>query len=602
RRPRPGGSSGRRPPGGGPPRPAARPPLKRGNPRRRIHLAGIIMGVVLLFFAGRLVQIQAIDAPHYAARAENMRMTTIEVPTTRGTITDASGTPFAMSVEARTVYVDPVAIRDEEREEVIAKLTEHFGLDRDDVAAKVGAEPSRYEEVAQEVAPAKWKEFEELGLTGVAALTDYNRVYPDETGAADLVGFTGSDDHGLEGLEGIMDDTLAGKPGKQQVEMGASGVRIPMAGGLAQEPAPGKDVRLTLDRDIQWHASQALASRAEELDADGGSAIVMRPNGEILAMADYPSYDQSDYGEYPAEDRLNGAVAEAFEPGSTNKVITMAGALEEDATTPESVYTVPYSMQVHDRTFSDDHFHKTQQLTLNGILAQSSNVGTIKVGKQLGAEKLYSYLSKFGFGEPTGLDLPGENAGILTDPDDWWGTQLASVSFGQGLSVNAAQMASVYATIANGGVRVEPTIVAGTSSEDGGFTPAEKAPRERVISTETAAELSRMLEAVTGEHGTAQAAQIPNYRVAGKTGTANRVNPDTGTYEGGGHTGMFVGFAPADDPELIVQVVLHNPKEEYYGGQAAAPVFTDIMSFALKSQKVPPTGTEPPNIRLFGDG
>lgn len=558
------------------------------------------MGVVLLVFAGRLVQIQAIDAPEYAAAAEDMRLKSIDIPTTRGDITDSSGDALALSVEARTVFVDPVTVRDDERDRLVDELTQRFDLDRSEVARKVDAEPSRYEIVAEKVAPKDWKAMEELGLSGVGALTDYKRVYPDETGAADLVGFTGADGHGLEGLEGIMDGTLAGEPGKQQVEMGAGGVQIPMAEGLAQEPVPGKDVRLTLERDIQWHASQALAERAEELDAAGASAIVMRPNGEVLAMADYPSYDQSDYSDYSADDRANGAVADAFEPGSTNKVITLAGALEEGLTTPERVYKVPYSVQIHDRRFKDDHFHETQKLTLNGILAQSSNVGTIKVGQQLGAQGLHDYLRKFGFGEPTGLDLPGENAGILADPDDWWGTQLPSISFGQGLSVNAAQMASVYATIANDGVRVEPTLVSGTVGEDGGFEASDKPPRERVVSAETAKELTRMLEAVTGEHGTAESARIPNYRVAGKTGTANRVNPETGDYDG--HTSMFVGFAPADDPELVVQVVLHDPKDEYYGSEAAAPVFTDIMSFALKSEKVPPTGTEPPNIRLFGDG
>ncbi|WP_408648632.1 peptidoglycan D,D-transpeptidase FtsI family protein, partial [Streptomonospora mangrovi] len=602
RRPRAGEPS-RRPAGPGGPRPPGllRRPFRRGNPRRRLNIAVTLMAVVLMVFAGRLVQIQAIDAPTYAAAAEDLRLTTIDIPTTRGDITDVNGNPLAMSVETRTVFVDPVEIREDDRQQVIDELSERFDLDPAEVAEHVDARPSRYEVVAQDVAPREWDKMADLGLQGVGALVDYKRVYPEETGAADIIGFTGAEDQGLEGLEAVMDGTLAGEPGKQQVEMGAGGVQIPMADGLAEEPVPGRDVRLTLDQDIQWHAQQALAERAEELGAQGGSAIVMRPTGEILAMTDFPTYDPADYGEYSAEDRANGAVAEAFEPGSTNKVITLAGALEEGLTTPETVYTVPYSMRVHDRTFKDDHFHPTQRLTLNGIMAQSSNVGTIKVGQQLGADRLYGYLREFGFGGPTGLDLPGENPGILTQPEDWWGTQLPSVSFGQGLSVNAMQMASVYATVANGGVRVEPTLVAGTVDGDGAFTPAEDPPSERVISEETAEELALMLEAVTGEEGTAQAAQIPGYRVAGKTGTANRVDPETGSYSGGGYTSTFVGFAPADDPELIVQVVLHNPQGAYYGGEAAAPVFTDIMSFALKTEKVQPTGTEPPNIRLFGD-
>ncbi len=294
-------------------------------------------------------------------------------------------------------------------------------------------------------------------------------------------------------------------------------------------------------------------------------------------------------------------MGEAFEPGSTNKVITAAGALEEGVTTPERVYTVPDSLQRHDQTFNDSEEHETERMTLNGIMARSSNVGMILVGEQLGAKGLYEYLGKFGFGQPTGLDLPGENAGILTDPDEWWGTQLPSISFGQGLSVNAVQLASVYATVANDGVRVEPTVVAGTVDESGTFTQAGDPKRERVVSEKTADELKLMLEAVTGDEGTAQEARIPGYRVAGKTGTANRVDPDTGGYPGGGYTSTFAGFAPADAPELIVQVVLHDPQTSYYGGEAAGPVFADVMSFGMKTLQIPPTEGDAPNIRLYED-
>lgn len=581
--------------------PPLRRTFRRGDPQRRIRLAGVLMTVVLVLFAGRLIQIQGIDAATYASEAADLRLSTITIPTTRGQITDVNGNALALSTEVRTVFVDPVDVPDDQRAKIIGELSERFDLDRDEVAAKVGAEPSRYEVIAKNVSPAEWTELDGLGLPGVGALTDYKRVYPEETGAADLIGFTGSDGRGLEGLEGVLDDTLAGEPGEHQVEIGVSGTQIPMAKGLVKEPVAGKDVRLTLDQDVQWHAQQALAERAEELDAESGSVIVMRPTGEIVAMADYPTYSPSDIEGSDREDRSNGAVAEAFEPGSTNKVITAAGALEEGLTTPETVYTVPYSIQRYDQTFKDSHQHETQRMTLNGIIAQSSNVGTIQVGEQLGAESLYDYLGKFGFGKPTGLDLPGENAGILTDPDDWWGTQLPSISFGHGLSVNAVQMASVYATIANGGVRAEPTLVAGTVGEDKEFTPAEEPRQERVISAGTAGEIQLMLEAVTGDEGTAAEARIPGYRVAGKTGTANRVDPETGEYEGGGYTSTFVGFAPADAPELIVQVVLHGPEGTYHGGEAATPVFTDIMSFGLKTMKIPPTDTEPPNIRLFED-
>ncbi|GAB3499531.1 cell division protein FtsI [Nocardiopsis coralliicola] len=559
------------------------------------------MSILMALFCVRLVYIQGINAATYAEEAADLRMATIDVPTTRGAITDTAGRDFAMSVEVRTVFVDPAEIDPEESEEVVAELAARFELDPKKVREKVEAAPSRYEVVQRGVSPEDWDDLEELGLQGVGAEKDYRRVYPEETGAADLVGFTGADGAGLEGLEAVLDDTLAGRPGKQQVETGANGEQIPMAGGYSREPVPGEDIRLTLDADVQWYAQKALAERAEELGAQGGSIIAMRPTGEIVAMADYPTYDPTDIENTTGEQRRNGAVAEVFEPGSTNKVITAAGALEEGVTTPETVYTVPYSMEVQDRTFKDAHVHDTERMTLNGIMAQSSNVGTIKVGEQLGAQNLYDYLSSFGFGKASGLDLPAEESGVLHHPDDWWGTQLASVSFGQGLSVTAIQMASVYATVANGGVRAEPTLIEGTVDGEGEFEPSERPDGTRVVSEQTAKDVSVMLEAVTGEEGTAQEAQIDGYRVAGKTGTANRVDPETGGYEGGGYTSTFVGFAPADAPELVVQVVLHNPQKDYYGGAAAGPLFTDVMSFGMKTLKVPPTESDPPNIRLFED-
>ncbi|SIO86511.1 Cell division protein FtsI [Peptidoglycan synthetase] [Nocardiopsis sp. JB363] len=557
--------------------------------------------VILLLFAGRLTWIQAFEADTYAEAAANLRMQTKDIPTLRGQITDSEGNPFALSVEVRDVFVDPEEVPEDERDQLIDELVTRFDLEEEAVAGKVDAKPSRYQVVAKEVPPGDWQEFQDLGLSGVGADVDYERVYPEETGAADLVGFVGAEGHGLEGLEGYLDSTLAGEAGKHQVEVGQDGTQIPMLNGLVRKPEAGQDVRLTLDRDLQWYAQQALADRVEELEAEAGSVVVSNKEGEILAMADFPTYSQTDIASSEPEDRSNGAVASTFEPGSTNKVITLAAALEEGKTTPETVYTVPYSLQYYDQTFRNSTDNGTQRLTTNGIMAQSSNVGTIKIADQVGAPVLHRYMTGFGLGQPTGLALPGEEAGVLTDPDDWWGTQLPSVSIGHGLSVNAVQMASVYATVANGGVRVEPSLVSGTVDPEGEFTAAEEPDRQRVISEETAERLQLMLEAVTSDEGTAPEARIDGYRVAGKTGTANRIDPETGRYDEGGYTATFAGFAPADDPELVVQVVLHNPQDTYYGGEAAGPVFNDIMSFALKSYEVPPTDQEAPALRLVED-
>ena len=557
--------------------------------------------VILVLFAGRLTQIQGIDADTYAEAAANLRMQTIDIPTLRGQITDAEGNPFALSVEVRNVFVDPEEVEEAERDRLIEELVTRFDLEEGEVEAKVDAVPSRYQVVARKVTPGDWQEMRALGLSGVGAEVDYERVYPEETGAADLVGFVGSEGYGLEGLEGYLDETLAGEAGKRQVEVGQDGTQIPMAGGLVREPEAGQDVRLTLDRDLQWYAQQALADRVEELDAEAGSVVVSDKEGRILAMADHPTYSQSDIAGSSAEEWANGAVASTFEPGSTNKVITVAAALEEGETTPDTVYTVPYALQYYDQTFRNSTNNGTQRLTVNGIMAESSNVGTIKIADQVGSGVLHQYMTDFGLGQPTGLALPGEEAGVLTDPEDWWGTQLPSVAIGHGLSVNAVQMASVYATIANGGVRVEPSIIAGTVDPEGEFTAAEEPGRERIIQEETAEQLQLMLEAVTSDEGTAPQARIDGYRVAGKTGTANRIDPETGRYDDGGYTATFAGFAPADDPELVVQVVLHNPQDTYYGGEAAGPVFNDIMSFALKTFKVAPTDEEAPAIRLVED-
>ncbi|WP_150242492.1 peptidoglycan D,D-transpeptidase FtsI family protein [Nocardiopsis quinghaiensis] len=602
RAPRGGERVRRRPASPPPPPPLLRRTFRRGEPHGRIKVGGALVLVVLLLFAGRLVQIQVLEAEHYAEAASNTRLQTIDIPTLRGQITDVNGKPFALSLEVRTVFVDPEVVEADERTRVVDELATRFDLGKDEVAAKVDAKPGRYEVIAREVLPQDWKELDDLGLAGVGSEVAYERVYPEETGAADLVGFVGSEGHGLEGLEGYLDDTLAGEAGKRRVEVGKDGTQIPMAGGLVQEPVPGQDVRLTLDQDIQWYAAQTLADRVEKLEAEAGSVLVQRVGtGEVLAMADYPTYSPGDISTSGSEEWLNGAVAEIFEPGSTNKVITLGAALEEGITAPETVYTVPYSIEYYDQTFRNSTDHGTQRLTTNGIMAQSSNVGTIKIADQVGAGILHSYMKDFGLGQPTGLQLPGEEAGVLTDPEEWWGTQLPSVSIGHGLSVNAVQMASVYSTIANGGVRVDPRVVAGTVDTDGEFTPAEEPERRRVVGEETAEQLALMLEAVTSDQGTAPEARIDGYRVAGKTGTANRINPETGSYEGGGYTATFAGFAPADDPQVVVQVVLHNPQETYYGGQAAGPVFNDIMSFALKSLEVPPTETDPPAIRLFED-
>jgi len=374
---------------------------------------------------------------------------------------------------------------------------------------------------------------------------------------------------------------------------------VPTVGSTETPAVPGSDVELTIDRDIQWAAQNAITEQVKESAADRGYVIVQDTRtGEILAMANSPGFDPGDLAQANSADLGNAAVQDAYEPGSTAKVMSMAAVLEENAATPLTHVTVPNRLHRGDRLFQDDIDHPTWYLTLNGVLAKSSNIGTILATGQLGKTQaqanqvLYSYLRKFGIGSHTGLGFPGETKGILAQPGKWSTSQQYTIPFGQGMSLNALQAASVYSTIANGGVRVEPTLVRGTKGPDGRFTPAEAPAKTRVVSQKTAKTLAQMLESVVDDQeGTGAKARIPGYRVAGKTGTANRVDPATGTYKG--YTSSFAGFAPADNPRVTVYCAIQNAtKGSYFGGQICGPVFKQVMEFALKTLQIPPTGAK----------
>jgi cell division protein FtsI (penicillin-binding protein 3) len=358
---------------------------------------------------------------------------------------------------------------------------------------------------------------------------------------------------------------------------------------------PGTGVRLTIDRDLQWVAQDALATQVKAAAADSGTVVVMNPrNGQILALATVPTFDPNRPAEAAQSEIGNRAVSDAFEPGSTSKIMTMAAVIEEGKANPLTRLTIPPVLVRPEKTWHDHNPHGTLRLTLNGVLAKSSNIGTIMAAEQIGGAKLYGYLKRFGIGEPTGLRFPGEQNGFVPALDDWSDTTFGTLAFGQGLSVNAVQAASVYATIANDGVRVTPTLVAGYTSPDGTFQAAGSPATTRVVSAATARTVRSMLESVVSEDGTAPKAAIPGYRVAGKTGTANRVDETCHCYSG--YTASFIGLAPADDPTLVVAVFLQNPRNGHFGGVLAGPVFKRVMTFALEHLRIPPTGSTRPRI------
>jgi cell division protein FtsI (penicillin-binding protein 3) len=552
-----------------------------------------VVAIVLSLFAARLIQLQGLEASAYAETAAAERLRTVTIPATRGAITDVHGVALATTVDAVDITADQTQIADPLS--VAAALAPVVNIDIEDLRNRLTGN-ERFAYIAQSVSPAMWRKVQALRLPGIYSEPTAERVYPQGSLAANLLGFVGSDGHGLGGFESSFDQLLAGQSGQITFESGAGGRRIPTGDTEREESTPGVNVRLTIDRDIQFIAERALRAKVNESAAESGTVVVMDPrSGQILALASYPSFDPSDPLAYPAADRGNRAVSDIYEPGSTSKVMTMAAALDAGVITPMSKVEVPPILYRGGDDFHDHDPHGTLHLTATGVLAQSSNLGTMLIAERLGRQRLYDSLQKFGMGQPSGLDFPGESPGLLPDVAGWGPTNFATIAFGQGMSLNAVQSTAVFATIANDGIRVEPTLVDGTFAPDGTYDPAPAPAQHRVVSAESAKTLREMMEAVVSDEGTAPMAQIPGYRVAGKTGTAERVDDSCSCYRG--YTASFIGFAPADDPALVVSVTLQNPINGHYGGMLGGPVFKRVMSFALQSRQIPPTSTEAPDMR-----
>ncbi|MFF8988081.1 peptidoglycan D,D-transpeptidase FtsI family protein [Streptomyces globisporus] len=602
--------------------------LRLGSPRPRLRLVSLGLTLVMLAFVARLLQVQAVDASAYAAKAEKNRYLEYTVAAERGEITDRNGVALATSVDAHNITADPKLFTPDESnapdapQQAAALLAPILGKDVDELVKKLSTPKSRYTVLAYRQTPQVWKQIKDLKavfaekasedklkggpganvLGGVLQEPTTKRVYPNGDLAAGILGFVSADGKGGGGLESQLNKELAGEDGKIRYAQ-AGGRRVPTAGSSEIPAVPGSDIELTIDRDIQWAAQKAISDQVEKSKADRGYVIVQNTKtGELLAMANSPGYDPNDLSEATSAQLGNAALQDVYEPGSTSKVMSIAAVLEEGAATPGTHVTVPNRLHRGDRLFKDDVDHPTWYLTLNGVLAKSSNIGTILATGQLGKTQaesnkvLYDYLRKFGLGQKTGLGYPGESPGLLAHPKDWSTSQQYTIPFGQGLSINAVQAASVYSTVANGGVRVAPTLVRGTKGSDDRFTPAEAPEENRVVSEKTAKTLATMLESVVDDtEGTGTKAAIPGYRVAGKTGTANRVDPVRGVYKG--YTASFAGFAPADNPQITVYCAIQNPtKGSYFGGQICGPIYKQVMEFALKTLQTPPSGSKPPRL------
>jgi cell division protein FtsI (penicillin-binding protein 3) len=568
----------------------------------RIRILLIFILTFFLLFTFRLIQIQGIQAGEYRNKAANEMESTRAIPAARGEITDINGVDFARSVSAINIVVDQTQVTDAAQTANFA--APYLGMTVAQVQSAISG-TKRYAMVAKSAKPAIWrnlsdavdsynaalsKEHFDKRIVGFFAERNYIREYPSGSLVSSLVGFVRQDGIGATGIESSLNSKISGTDGRYSYARGL-GAEIPGSQNEIVAAKKGTTIRLTIDRDVQWVASKAIQEAVSKARAVSGTVIVMDPKtGHILAHATAPTFDPNNTKSVSPALMRNPSVQDVYEPGSTGKVMTLAAALEEKKITPETVLTVPYSIKRGGDTFHDHERHPVQQLTTSGILAVSSNTGTIKIGEMLSNNTLHDYLSKFGIGKSTGSGLPGESAGLFRPVSDWSGTTAPTVAFGQGYSLTAMQATSIFATIANDGVRVSPTVIAGTTDASGKYTAAAGRTTDRVVSAETAQQLRIMMESVVSGQGTAPSAAIPGYRVAGKTGTAMRYNSACSCYSG--YTASFIGFAPADAPKYVISVTIQDPKGAHYGGSLAGPVFKKVMTFVLQSEHVAPTGTK----------
>ena len=567
----------------------------------RIRKIVAIAVVIFLLFGLRLIEIQAIRASGYVKKAEVELSKSATLLAPRGTIYDINGVELARSISAMNIAVDQTVVNDPAAAaKVVAPI---LNMTPSQLQPDLTGE-RRYVLIAKDITPETWRQVNQ-------AIKDYNtqilktkdgiskriggfvpersfiRDYPSGKLTSSLIGITNDQGSGASGIESSLNSLLAGTNGKYIYANGRGNI-IPGSEQVSVEAKSGTSVRLTIDRDVQWVAQNAISQAVASSRAESGTVIVMDPKtGAILAQASAPTFDPNISSTITLNKLRNPAVQEVYEPGSTGKVITVAAALQEGLVTPQSVFTIPYKMKVADEYFHDHEKHPTQRLTTTGLLAVSSNTGSIQIGQKLGKETLYNYLRKFGIGQSTNSKLPGESAGILHPVKEWSGTSLPTIAFGQGYSLTAMQATSVFATIANDGVRVSPSILAGVVDESGKYTPAKENESVRVLSSQTASNMRAMMESVVSSNGTAPAAAISGYRIAGKTGTANRFNSACKCYSG--YTASFIGFAPADQPKYVISVTIQDPKGMHWGGVLAGPVFKKVMSFVLQSERVQPT-------------
>jgi cell division protein FtsI (penicillin-binding protein 3) len=544
---------------------------------RRIGL--LFAGFLLCFLTigARAFWLQGVQGAKLASEAAYQQTDVVTVPGLRGSVLDRFGNPLAVSEDAATIYATPYQVKDPRQ--TATKLASILGLERGEVLRSL-TERSGFSYVAHKVDVPTAARVARLELPGIGQLPDSRRTYPQGELAAQAIGAVGDENQGLSGLEAGEDSVLHGTDGERRIVKDALGEPIRLE--TVTEASDGEDLRLSLDPAIEKKTEQVLAEVGETYAPKGATAIVMDPrNSQLLAIANWPPVDPADLESATPEDLMNRATGFTYEPGSTFKAFTVSAALEEKLVTPETSFTLPPEIQVADRTISDAEARPTVTLSVAQILAQSSNVGAVTIGLQLGSERFSRWIDRFGFGRPTGVQLPAEERGIVPALDEYSGSTMGNLPIGQGLSVTPMQMVAAYAAIADGGILRRPQLI----DEIGGEAVPEPRGR-RVIDAGVASQVRTMLEGVLAPGGTASEVSVPGYTLAGKTGTAQVA--ENGTYSETKYVASFIGFAPAQDPRLLVAVIVDQPQGEIYGGAVAAPAFGKIAAFALPYLGVPP--------------
>jgi cell division protein FtsI (penicillin-binding protein 3) len=579
--------------------------IKLGALHGRVRYGFAAVCTLLLVIGGRLVQLQGVDHGQYAAAANEQSLNTVTLTAKRGQIVDRNGTVLAYSSDAQDITADPTLVNDpsnvsaSKRASYAPLLSPLLGVSETQIEADL-SQTGRYVLLAQAIDPATAQKVAALDLPGIYAQDTTKRMYPGGTTAANILGTVHADGSGAAGIEQQFNALLAGKNGSESYTVDNLGNINPSSKTITDAEQDGATVALTIDQQVQFTAQRLLDQTVASSGARGGElAALDAKTGQVLALASSGTFDANDPNSINPNKPINPPVMSAFEPGSVQKAITFAAAVQEKKITPQQVFSVPNEIQMGGVTIGDAWWHPTLPFTATGILAESSNVGTLEIAKLLGPKAWFDYENRFGVGEKTGIELPGESSGYLPSEADWSGSSFSNLPFGQGESMTVLQLASIYQTFANDGVQIAPRIVASVTKSDGTVVPTAQPQGKQVISAETAKTVRTMLESVVMPGGTGVHAAVPGYRVAGKTGTAQQPDPNNGgRYSDSMNWDTFAGMLPADQPQVVIAIMVDNPAHGAEGGDVAAPLFSQLSSYIVTHSHIAPTGSVGTHVPL----